>query len=174
QIGKGGGYHYAIAEARNQALPATVFLGGPPALILAAVAPLPENVPELLLASLIAGERLPQVHGHGPHPLVASAEFALVGEVPPHARQPEGPHGDARARAGEDESGNRSLRLFEPVDGHAGLHRSCRQRRFERRLAGARRSGARATAPVLTDAAGRGHRCPRLLRGVSCGGRSAV
>jgi 3-polyprenyl-4-hydroxybenzoate decarboxylase len=51
-------------------------------------------VPELLLASLIAGERLPQVHGQGPHPLIATAEFALVGEVPPHARQPEGPFGD--------------------------------------------------------------------------------
>jgi UbiD family decarboxylase len=94
QIGKGGGYHYAVAEARGQALPATVFLGGPPALILAAVAPLPENVPELLLASLIAGERLPQVHGQGPHPLIASAEFALMGEVPPGMRQPEGPFGD--------------------------------------------------------------------------------
>ena len=35
----------------------TVFLGGPPALILAAIAPLPENVPELMLASLIAGAR---------------------------------------------------------------------------------------------------------------------
>ena len=65
QIGKGGGYHYAVAEARGQPLSATVFLGGPPALILAAIAPLPENVPELLLASLIAGVRLPQVHGHG-------------------------------------------------------------------------------------------------------------
>jgi UbiD family decarboxylase len=94
QIGKGGGYHYAIAEARNQRLPATVFLGGPPALILSAIAPLPENVPELLLASLIAGERLPQVHGQGPHPLLASAEFALLGEVPPHVRRPEGPFGD--------------------------------------------------------------------------------
>ena len=94
QIGKGGGYHYAIAEARGQTLPATVFLGGPPAMMLAAIAPLPENVPELLLASLIAGERLPQVHGHGPHPLIATAEFALVGEVPPGARQPEGPFGD--------------------------------------------------------------------------------
>jgi 4-hydroxybenzoate decarboxylase subunit C len=58
------------------------------------VAPLPENVPELLLASLIAGERLPQVHGHGPHPLIATAEFALIGEVPPHVHQPEGPFGD--------------------------------------------------------------------------------
>ena len=54
QIGKGGGFHYAAAEARGEALPATVFLGGPPALMLAAIAPLPENVPELMLASLLA------------------------------------------------------------------------------------------------------------------------
>ena len=94
QIGKGGGYHYAVAERRGQKLPATVFLGGPPALILSAIAPLPENVPELMLASLIAGERLPQVHGHGPHPLIASAEFALIGDVPPRVRKPEGPFGD--------------------------------------------------------------------------------
>jgi len=94
QIGKGGGYHYAVAETRGQALPATVFLGGPPALILSAIAPLPENVPELMLASLIAGERLNQVHGQGPHPLIANAEFALIGEVPPRVRKPEGPFGD--------------------------------------------------------------------------------
>jgi 4-hydroxybenzoate decarboxylase subunit C len=94
QIGKGGGYHYAVAEARGQSLPATVFVGGPPALILAAIAPLPENIPELVLASLIAGERLPQVHGQGAHPLIANAEFALIGEVPPNVRRPEGPFGD--------------------------------------------------------------------------------
>ncbi|HET9358404.1 MAG TPA: UbiD family decarboxylase domain-containing protein, partial [Vicinamibacterales bacterium] len=94
QIGKGGGYHYAVAEGRGQSLPATVFLGGPPALILAAVAPLPENVPELMLASLIAGGRLGQVHGYGAHPLVADAEFALIGAVPPHRRRVEGPFGD--------------------------------------------------------------------------------
>ena len=96
QIGKGGGFHYARAEARNEALPVTVFLGGPPALILSAIAPLPENVPELMLASLIAGERLPQVagpNGH-PHPLIASAEFALMGQVAPRLRRPEGPFGD--------------------------------------------------------------------------------
>jgi UbiD family decarboxylase len=96
QIGKGGGFHYQVAESRGQSLPATVLLGGPPALILAAIAPLPENVPEMMLASLIAGRRLPQVpgpNGH-PHPLVATAEFALMGEVAPHARRPEGPFGD--------------------------------------------------------------------------------
>ena len=94
QIGKGGGYHYAVAEQRGQSLPATVFLGGPPALILSAIAPLPENVPELMLASLIAGERLPQIHGYGVHPLIASAEFALIGDVAPNVRRPEGPFGD--------------------------------------------------------------------------------
>lgn len=96
QIGKGGGFHYQVAEARGQALPATVFVGGPPAMILAAIAPLPENVPEMMLASLIAGRKLPQVpgpNGH-PHPLVASAEFALMGTVPPAQRRPEGPFGD--------------------------------------------------------------------------------
>jgi UbiD family decarboxylase len=96
QIGKGGGFHYARAEARNEPLPLTVFLGGPPALILSAIAPLPENVPELMLASLIAGERLPQVagpNGH-PHPLIANAEFALMGQVAPRVRKPEGPFGD--------------------------------------------------------------------------------
>ena len=94
QIGKGGGFHYAAAEARGATLPVTVFLGGPPAMILAAIAPLPENVPELMLASLIAGEKLGQVQGHGPHPLIANAEFALMGEVPPRVRRPEGPFGD--------------------------------------------------------------------------------
>ena len=94
QIGKGGGFHYQIAESRDQALPVTVFLGGPPALILAAIAPLPENLPELMLASLISGERLKLAEGSWPHPLVANAEFALIGEVPPHVRRAEGPFGD--------------------------------------------------------------------------------
>lgn len=94
QIGKGGGFHHAVAEARGASLPLLAFLGGPPALMLAAIAPLPENVPELLLASLIAGSRLPLVSGLGPLPLVGTAELALIGRVPPHVRRPEGPFGD--------------------------------------------------------------------------------
>jgi UbiD family decarboxylase len=95
QIGKGGGFHYAEAERLGVPLPVTVLLGGPPALTLAAVAPLPENVPELLLASLLAGRRLPLVRAPGfPHPLVATAEIALAGRVPPRLRRPEGPFGD--------------------------------------------------------------------------------
>ncbi len=94
QIGKGGGFHYDVAESRGQPLPVTVFLGGPPALILAAIAPLPENVPEILLASLIQGSRLRVVDKGWAHPLVADAEFALCGEVRPGERRPEGPFGD--------------------------------------------------------------------------------
>jgi len=94
QIGKGGGFHYAVSEARAEALPATVMLGGPPALMLAAISPLPENVPELLLASLIAGRRLGTSQGPGAHPVIAGAEFALTGQVPAGVRRPEGPFGD--------------------------------------------------------------------------------
>ncbi len=96
QIQKGGGFHYHEAEKVNQPLPVTVFLGGPPALILAAIAPLPEDVPELVLASLLAGEKLKltQDARGGPHRLAAAAEFALVGKAQPHVRRAEGPFGD--------------------------------------------------------------------------------
>ena len=94
QIGKGGGFHHAAAEARGEDLPVTVTLGGPPAAILASVAPLPENVPEMLLASLLLGRRLPVTRELGPHPVVADAEFALLGRVPAGERRPEGPFGD--------------------------------------------------------------------------------
>lgn len=95
QIHKGGGYHYWAAEQKNQPLPMTLFIGGPPALMLAAIAPLPENLPELLLASLLIGKKLPMVDDpFGGHRLVAEAEFAVKGVVPPHVRRPEGPFGD--------------------------------------------------------------------------------
>ncbi len=97
QIQKGGGFHYHEAERLEQPLPVTVFLGGPPALILAAIAPLPEDVPELVLASLLAGQKLKMSSnplGREKHRLAAEAEFALFGHAPPHERRPEGPFGD--------------------------------------------------------------------------------
>lgn len=96
QIHKGGGFHYHEAEKLNQSLPVTIFLGGPPALILSAIAPLPEDVPELMLASLLAGQKLKTAKnpiGNG-HRLIAEAEFAICGKVAPNIRKPEGPFGD--------------------------------------------------------------------------------
>ena len=97
QIGKGGGFHYYEAEQRNESLPVTVFLGGPPALILSAIAPLPEGVPELMLASLLARGKIGITRNADKSvraPLIAECEFALVGHVPPSTRRPEGPFGD--------------------------------------------------------------------------------
>src|SRR5262249_14427488 len=93
QIGKGGGFHYYEAEQRSEPLPVTVYMGGPPALILSAVAPLPEDVGELMLASLLMGGKLEKTHARCTS-LIAEAEFALVGHVPPKERRLEGPFGD--------------------------------------------------------------------------------
>ena len=96
QIGKGGGFHHFEAEERNESLPVTVFLGGTPALIISAIAPLPEGVPELMLASLLAGEKLAvaKLQPEVCRKLIANAEFAICGHVPPQERKPEGPFGD--------------------------------------------------------------------------------
>ena len=96
QIAKGGGYHYFEAEEQYQPLPVTIYLGGPPALILAAAAPLPEDVPELILASLLAESKIEMVKNpvNGYHRLISEAEFAICGSVPPKERRLEGPFGD--------------------------------------------------------------------------------
>ncbi|UHA74613.1 UbiD family decarboxylase [Paenibacillus sp. 481] len=95
KIQKGGGFHHVEAELRNESLPVSAIVGGPPALIAAAIAPLPEKLPELLLASFVMGERLPVVDsGFAGHRIPAEAEFVIQGLVPPHVRRPEGPFGD--------------------------------------------------------------------------------
>jgi 4-hydroxybenzoate decarboxylase subunit C len=95
QIGKGGGFHLNQAKRLNKKLPVNVYIGGPPALILSAIAPLPENVPELLLASLVQGKKLPLIKTpYSEIPIIGSAEFALIGEVDPNELKAEGPFGD--------------------------------------------------------------------------------
>jgi 3-polyprenyl-4-hydroxybenzoate decarboxylase len=96
QIHRGGGFHYHEAERRGQALPVNLFLGGPPAAMMAAIAPLPENVPELALASLLQGSRIGTVRNRDYSPLqvMAEADFLLTGKVPAQTRRIEGPFGD--------------------------------------------------------------------------------
>ncbi|MCX6994972.1 MAG: UbiD family decarboxylase [Chlamydiae bacterium] len=95
QIGKGAGFHYYAAEKVNQPLPVAIIVGGPPSLIMAGVAPLPENIPELLLASLLQGEKMALCKPEGsPYRLPAEADFLLLGEARPHERRLEGPFGD--------------------------------------------------------------------------------
>ncbi len=96
QIHKGGGFHYAEAEQRNESLPVTIFLGGAPAMILSAIAPLPEDLPELVLASVLADGKIETVENplENHHRLIAEAEFAICGQVAPFERRPEGAFGD--------------------------------------------------------------------------------
>jgi 4-hydroxybenzoate decarboxylase subunit C len=96
QIHRGMGFHYHEAEKQKKSLPANIFIGGPPALIMAAIAPLPENIPEAVLASLLLGKKIEFIRNPdiGPLPVVAEAEFAIIGQVPPAERRAEGPFGD--------------------------------------------------------------------------------
>jgi UbiD family decarboxylase len=96
QIGKGGGFHYFEAEKQGKDLPVSIFLGGSPAMILAAIAPLPEDLPELVLASVLADSKIETAENplSGHHRLIAEAEFAICGRVAPNERRPEGPFGD--------------------------------------------------------------------------------
>ena len=96
QIHRGGGFHYHEAQKQNQALPAHIYIGGPPALTLAAIAPLPENIPELLFESLLLKDKIKQARAPqiSQLPIMAHADFCLIGTIPPHKRKPEGPFGD--------------------------------------------------------------------------------
>jgi UbiD family decarboxylase len=96
QIHRGIGFHYHEAEKAGVPLPANVFLGGPPALILAAIAPLPENISELILAALLQQGRVAQIRDPqlSSLPILAESDFTLVGTIPPALRRLEGPFGD--------------------------------------------------------------------------------
>lgn len=94
QIHRGIGVHHAAAVAAEQPLPVNVFVGGPPALTLAAVMPLPEGLPELAFAGLLGGRRLTVVPTANGLLAPAEADFCLVGSIDPRQTLPEGPFGD--------------------------------------------------------------------------------
>jgi 4-hydroxy-3-polyprenylbenzoate decarboxylase len=94
QIHRGIGNHHARALERNVPFRVNVFVGGPPAMTLAAVMPLPEGVPEITFAGLIGGHRIPMVSLPGELPFPAEADFCILGTVDPHRVLPEGPFGD--------------------------------------------------------------------------------
>ncbi len=95
QIEKGGGFHFKAACEREQSLPISVFLGGPPALTIAAITPLPEGIDERLLAALIMGRSLDVIKRSGTgHRIPATAEFVLEGSVTAGDMRQEGPFGD--------------------------------------------------------------------------------
>lgn len=94
QIHRGIGVHHAEAVSRGEPLRVNVFVGGPPALTVAAVMPLPEGLPELAFAGLLGGRRVPLICRPGELPIPAEIDFCLTGTIDPHRTLPEGPFGD--------------------------------------------------------------------------------
>lgn len=93
---KGGAEHERVARAiRKERIPAAVVLGGDPASIWCASAPLPPNIDEYLLAGYLRGEPVPFVDCiTQPIEVPAEAEIVIEGYVDPNEHLPEGPFGD--------------------------------------------------------------------------------
>ena len=94
QIHRGIGVHHAAAIRRGEPFRVNIFVGGTPAMTLAAVMPLPEGLSELSFAGALARHRIPMVHRAGQLPIYAEADFYITGVVDPDKRLPEGPFGD--------------------------------------------------------------------------------
>lgn len=105
QIHRGIGVHHAAALRAGVPFRVNIFVGGPPALTLAAVMPLPEGLPELAFAGALGGRRVrlmaaPPERRRGAGaapprlPIAADADFCITGTVAPEVQLPEGPFGD--------------------------------------------------------------------------------
>lgn len=93
QLHRGIGVHQSKAQAKGAPFRVSVFVGGPPAMTLAAVMPLPEGMPELTFAGALGGRRVRLIQTPG-LPLPADADFCIVGTVIDGKMLPEGPFGD--------------------------------------------------------------------------------
>lgn len=94
QIHRGIAAHHAAAIRRNEILRVNVFVGGPPAMTVAAVMPLPEGMTELAFAGLMARRRIDMIDRPGQLPVLAEADFTISGYLEPNRQLPEGPFGD--------------------------------------------------------------------------------
>ncbi len=94
QIHRGIGVHHAAALEKGESLRVTIAVGGPPAMTVAAVMPLPEGLPELAFAGALGGRRVRLIAGDRGHTLFADADFCITGTIDPHRLLPEGPFGD--------------------------------------------------------------------------------
>jgi 4-hydroxy-3-polyprenylbenzoate decarboxylase len=82
-------------DAGGAGIPAAVVLGGDPACVWCASAPLPSDVDEYLLAGWLRGEPVPFVRCVSqPLEVPANADIVIEGTIDPTDQRPEGPFGD--------------------------------------------------------------------------------
>jgi 4-hydroxy-3-polyprenylbenzoate decarboxylase len=95
QIHKGSAEHHRVAESGGARMPVAIVLGGDPAMIYAASAPLPPGVDEVVFAGWLRGQGVELVRCRTVDLEVpAQAEIVLEGWVDPAERRLEGPFGD--------------------------------------------------------------------------------
>lgn len=99
QIQRSIGVHHAAAIAAAEPFRVNIFVGGPPAMTLAAVMPLPEGMSELGFAGALGGRRVRMIrhndqNGKPALPIHADTDFCICGWVVPNKLLPEGPFGD--------------------------------------------------------------------------------
>jgi len=93
---KGGAEHERVARlTHKESIPAAVVLGGDPACIWCASAPLPPNIDEYLLAGYVRGRPVEFVNCVSqPLEVPADADIIIEGTIDPNEHSPEGPFGD--------------------------------------------------------------------------------
>lgn len=102
QLHRSIGVHQAEAMRLGQPFRVNTFVGGHPAMTLAAVMPLPEGMSELTFAGALAGRRIRMARRNDGLPVYADADFAICATVIPGEggesslprMKPEGPFGD--------------------------------------------------------------------------------
>ena len=94
QIHRSIGVHHAAAIAAGKPFRVNIFVGGPPAMSLAAVMPLPEGMSELMFAGVLGRRRVRMVRQQQGLPVHADTDFCITGTVDPDRLLPEGPFGD--------------------------------------------------------------------------------
>ena len=94
QIHRSIGVHHRHAIDANQPFRVNIFVGGPPAMTVAAVMPLPEGMSELSFAGVLGQRRVRMIRRPGELPVHADTDFCITGVVHPDRLMPEGPFGD--------------------------------------------------------------------------------
>ena len=94
QIHRGIGVHHRAAIDAGQPFRVNVFVGGNPAMTVAAVMPLPEGMSELKFAGALAGHRIQMIRQSSAASIYSQADFCLSGTIDPNRQLPEGPFGD--------------------------------------------------------------------------------
>lgn len=93
QIRRDIGIHHTTAIENCEPLKVSIFVGGPPSHTLAAIMPLPESMPEVAFAGILAGQRFRYTYQNG-YVISTDADFCITGTVSPEKTKPEGPFGD--------------------------------------------------------------------------------